>query len=815
MIDRSGAWDYHAGAASKLQPAPRPVHRTAGSLRAMAQTAADSSVLDSPPPRFTPAEVADIAATLFGVRGEARDLGSERDQTFMIDDGGDGGVIKVSNLGEQPDALDLETVALETIARADPTLPIARPLRPAGAGDDRSPAAYRPTTEGPGGAHFVRMFERRRGRSVTRGTGFDDGAVRDFGATLARIGAALHGYFHPAAGRVLLWDTKHALGLRRHLHCIDDTARRALVARVLDHYEERAVPAWPRLRAQVVHGDLALDNVLLDDRDRVSGIVDFGDIVHTALVSDIAASMASMLRGRTGADVLRTARILLDGYASRTPLLDAELEVMAAVLAARLATIVTISAWRVRDYPENAEYIQAWDDDSWTLLEELDATGLDAVASALGAPRPPAAAVALARRRDRIVGPALTGLTYAEPVHVARGEGPWLFDASGRRLLDAYNNVPVVGHCHPRVTEAVVRQTRRLNTHARYLYEPLVELGERLAAAMPAGSGLDAVMLLNSGSEANDLAWRIATAATGNAGALVTPFAYHGMTTVVADLSPEDWTPRGERPAHVETFAVPAGGEPAAPGAGVRAEAETAAAVERLAARGIAPAAVYLDCGFTSDGILIPPEADVAAAVAVARAAGAVVVADEVQAGHGRTGEGMWSFPRYGLQPDIVTLGKPMGNGYPVAALIARRDLLEAFADRVDFFSTFGGNPVACVAALAVLDVIEDEGLVARAARVGEELRAAVAGLGPVHDALGAVRGRGLLVGAEIVTAAGEPDPDRAAAVMNAMRAAGVLVGRTGPAANVLKIRPPLAFAGEHVGILAGALDGALAEAER
>ena len=765
----------------------------------MAQTASDSSVLQSPPPRFTPAQVAGIAEELFGVRGEAADLGSERDQTFMIDARGGGGVIKISNLGEQADVLDLEALGLEVIGRADPERPIARPLLPAGA--DPSPAAYRPTTEGPDGTHFVRMFERKHGRSVTRSTGFDDGALRAYGATLARIGAALHGYFHPAAGRVLLWDTKHALGLRRYLDCVEDPARRALVARSLDHYERRAVPAWPRLRAQVVHGDLALDNVLLDDRDRVSGIVDFGDIVHTALVSDIAAAMASIRRGREGADALRAGRILLDGYASRTPLLDVELEVMAAVLAARLATIVTISAWRVRDYPENAEYIQAWDDDSWALLEELDAIGLDAVALALGAPPPPASGPELAARRNRIVGPALTGLTYSEPVHVARGEGAWLFDADGRRLLDAYNNVPVVGHCHPRVTEAVVRQTRRLNTHARYLYEPLVELGERLAAAMPDGSGLDAVMLLNSGSEANDLAWRIATAATGNAGALVSAFAYHGMTTAVADLSPEDWSPRGERPAHVETFQPDA--------------AEMKAAVARLAERGVAPAALYLECGFTSDGILTPPDADVAAAVAAARAAGAVVVADEVQAGHGRTGEAMWSFERYGVRPDIVTLGKPMGNGYPVAALVARRDLLEAFAGRVDFFSTFGGNPVACAAALAVLDVIEDERLIAHAARVGEELRAAVAGLAAAHPALGPVRGRGLLVGAEIVTAAGAPDSGGATRVMDAMRAAGVLVGRTGPAASVLKIRPPLAFAEDHVGILADALDGALTAVER
>src|SRR5205823_13827576 len=184
-------------------------------------------------------------------------------------------------------------------------------------------------------------------------------------------------------------------------------------------------------------------------------------------------------------------------------------------VAARLAMIVSISAWRVRRYPENADYIQAEDDDSWALLELFDQLGPDAVARELGSPRTPTGTDELASRRTEALGALLTPLTYSQPVHAVRGVEVWLYEPDGRRLLDAYNNVPVVGHCHPRVTEAVVRQTRLVNTHARYLYEPLIELGERLAASMPPGSGLDTVMLVNSGSEANDLAWRYAVAATG------------------------------------------------------------------------------------------------------------------------------------------------------------------------------------------------------------------------------------------------------------------------------------------------------------
>ena len=218
-----------------------------------------------------------------------------------------------------------------------------------------------------------------------------------------------------------------------------------------------------------MHGDLALDNVLLDDRNRVVGIVDFGDIMHSSLVTDLAAAMASVLRGRDPGHVFRSARLMLDGYQSVTPLEQLELDLVGDILQARLAVIVTISAWRVLRYPENAEYITNWDADSWTMIEQFDRLGADAVSRELGASGPPVDDAELADRRRRALGPAITPPTYARPVHVASGSGVWLYEADGRQVLDAYNNVPVVGHCHPRVAEAVVAQTRAVNTHARYL----------------------------------------------------------------------------------------------------------------------------------------------------------------------------------------------------------------------------------------------------------------------------------------------------------------------------------------------------------
>src|SRR6266487_4214390 len=443
---------------------------------------ASESVLETPPPRFTAEEIAAIAAELFGLGGVASNLGSERDQTFLIDDGAEGGVLKISNLSEDPAVLDLETEAILHVSRVDPELPVAR-LRPTSGGD------YRPTFEGPDGTHFVRLFERLHGH--TGGPELDDRALFDYGATHARLNLALRGFFHPAAGRNLLWHLQSAAELRPHTSAILDQARRRLVGHVLDRYDERVAPRWPALRAQIVHGDLNLGNVLLDDRGRIAAIVDFGDVGFSSQVADFAIGLASLLRGRPDDDVFRAARIAIDGYQSRLPLEPKELEVLADLVAARLAAIVTISAWRVERYPENAAYIQDWDDDSWKLLELFDATGADEVTSALGGPRPSTPTGELARRRGEALGPALTDLTYSRPVHVVRGEGVWLFGADGARLLDA---------------------------HARYLYEPLIELAERLTASMPPGSGLDTVMLVNSGSEANELAWRFAEAATGGQG---------------------------------------------------------------------------------------------------------------------------------------------------------------------------------------------------------------------------------------------------------------------------------------------------------
>lgn len=416
----------------------------------------------------------------------------------------------------------------------------------------------------------------------------------------------------------------------------------------------------------------------------------------------------------------------------------------------------------------------------------------------------------LIERRQRVLGPAYR-LFYEEPLHFVRGEGVWLIDPDGNRYLDAYNNVAAVGHCHPRVVEAIARQAGRLNTHTRYLHETILDYAERLLATFPPQLGH--VMFTCTGSEANDLALRIAKAFTGASGVIVTAHAYHGVTDAISQLSPSlgAGVPRGR---HVRLVPAPDPYRGSAADVAAVFAGHVRRAIEGLQADGFGVAAMFCDTIFSSDGIFTEPEGFLRAAVDNVRDAGGLFVADEVQPGFGRTGTAMWGFARHGLVPDLATLGKPMGNGHPVAAVALKPRLIEEFGRKARYFNTFGGNPVSCAAALATLDVIEEEKLQANALDVGMLLIEALRQMAARHPLIGDVRGRGLFVGVELVEEQSTRKPATAAAarLVNELRRRRILISATGPFGNILKIRPPLVFTREHAGILLEAMEAALAD---
>ena len=301
---------------------------------------------------------------------------------------------------------------------------------------------------------------------------------------------------------------------------------------------------------------------------------------------------------------------------------------------------------------------------------------------------------AMIERRRELLGSAYR-LFYDEPVHIVRGEGVWLYDADGNKYLDMYNNVPHVGHCHPHVVEAITKQLGILNTHTRYLHENVIELAERLTAKFP--QELDNVMFSCTGSEANELALRIARTVTGGTGIIVTDFAYHGNTKAIYEISTED-IPQDEVPDYVVTVPSPDTYRDALGAEDYRNHVSEAIAL--LRSRGIRPAAFIIDTIISSGGVVTPPAGYLKNAAEVVRDAGGLFVADEVQPGFARTGENFWGYEVDDFVPDIVTVGKPMGNGHPIAATIARSDLIDEFSTHSHYFNTFGGNPVSCAAGL-------------------------------------------------------------------------------------------------------------------
>jgi len=412
----------------------------------------------------------------------------------------------------------------------------------------------------------------------------------------------------------------------------------------------------------------------------------------------------------------------------------------------------------------------------------------------------------LLKRRRRALAPAYE-LFYEEPVQLVRGEGVWLFDVDGRRYLDCYNNVPSVGHCHPRVVEAIATQAGLLNTHTRYLHEKVVELGERLGTKFP--EKLSACWFVCTGTEANDLATQIARAVTGRQGMVVSEGSYHGNSDLVLKLSTSSY-PAKDRPAWLAAAEAPdtyrgpfragseAGGDEAL---AERYAASLAEAVLGLAERGHQPAAMLVDPSWDDNGLLIPPKSYLARAASIVRNAGGLFIADEVQAGYCRLGDTWWGHERYGVVPDIVVLGKPMGGGHPVAAVVSTPEIAAAFGERVDYFNTFGGNPVSAAAALAVLDVIDEEGLLENARQVGRHLERGLAQLAKEHAVIGNVRGSGLFWGIDLVRDRESRRPvDRVEAkhVVSSICKAGVLMGLMGRHGNVLKMRPPLPFSREN-----------------
>ncbi len=421
----------------------------------------------------------------------------------------------------------------------------------------------------------------------------------------------------------------------------------------------------------------------------------------------------------------------------------------------------------------------------------------------------------MARRRIDL-GPSLS-TSYRSKLSIVRGEGVWLVDHTGRHHLDCVNNVCHVGHSHPRVVAALSRQAAALNTNTRYLHRTILDYAERLAATFP--DPLSVVYFVNSGSEANELALRIARTVTGRHDVVAVDWGYHGNTNDLVEISAYKFNRAGGagRQPHVQLAELPDPYRGRIRSAGAAAGTDYATSVAAAIGRAVehdarGPAAFIAESISGCGGQVVFPQGYLSAAYGHARSAGALCIADEVQVGFGRVGSSMWAFELQGVVPDIVTLGKPMGNGHPLGAVVTTPEIAAAFANGMEFFSTFGGNPVSCAVGMAVLDVIEGEGLMSRAARTGAMLLDGLRGLQQRHAVIGDVRGEGMYLGVDLVLdrETRQPATDVAGEIAERLRQRGVLISTDGPHDNVLKIKPPIVFGAVEADLLIDELDRAL-----
>jgi 4-aminobutyrate aminotransferase-like enzyme/Ser/Thr protein kinase RdoA (MazF antagonist) len=750
-------------------------------------------------PAFSPSQGERIARDEYGLALVAKALCGERDCNLRLE-GADGSqfVLKILSEDIEPGAAARLASVLKHLAEVRPELPVPR-LIPTQQGNSLV------TIHRDGAIYYALLMDFLSGRHVQ---GLAAPALlRHVGATLAATDQGLQGFFDASLQRSLAWDLRQLPQLIEWADYIEPPAARSAVRDVAQAMK-LLLPTLRAFRSQAIHGDCHPRNLLVDGGgERICGILDFGDMIHAPLIFEPAISMAEFLmEGLATADGVGA---ILQGFTAEHSPDAAEIATLFDLVAARHAITLLIHAWRARHDAAGAADLDPGVAGAWRSLESLLMQGRksltahwQALADLGSLPSPATAGQVDLKRRHRLLG-AGAELFYDRPLHIARGEGVWLYDAAGAKYLDVYNNVPHVGHGHPTVAAAIARQTAVLATHTRYLHPAILDYAEELIDGLP--PGLDTCIFVNSGSEANDVAWRIAKMASGQSGALIMNHAYHGITDAVGALTPGAGAPSAQ---WVVTLAAPPDGPMTSQQLSHTAD-DAQQAIDVLRERGFAPAAWFIDSALTSSGIFDPPPEWAAVIEPMVRAAGGLIVADEVQFGLGRSGSHFWSFERRGLRPDIVTLGKPLGNGYPMGVIIANRALIENFQRKFGFFSTFGGNAVAASAGRAVLHVLREEGLMANALATGQYLQARLTELTARHRCLKQPRGTGLLQG---LVVGGTDARANTRQIVNRMAAEHrVLIGAEGPQANVLKMRPPMCFSRQDADQLIAAIDAVAA----
>ncbi|KIC89118.1 aminotransferase class III-fold pyridoxal phosphate-dependent enzyme [Flavihumibacter sp. ZG627] len=668
--------------------------------------------------------------------------------------------------------------------------------------------------------YYVRVIHFLEGDFLVNCKSHSPALLYSVGDFLGRMDQALKDFKHPAMHRHYEWDISNALDASPHLVYISNPEQKRLAAYFLLQFETLVLPALSGLRKAYIHND-ANDYNLLVTNDTISGLIDFGDMVYAPLINNLAVACTYAMLHKN--DPLSSAVEVVKAYHQQYPLLEKEVDLLYYLVAGRLCISVGRAAYN-RSLDSSNEHHFVTENAAWKLLYQLieinPLRAQQAFREVCGMPSCIQRGYdhdELMKRRFQSVGRNLS-ISYRKKLKIEKGALQYLYDDQGNTYVDCVNNVSHVGHCHPVVVKAMQQQLATLNTNTRYLNDHLVEYAEMLTATLP--SSLKVCYFTNSGSEANDLAIRMSRHYTGQKDIIVLDHAYHGTSTTAIEMSPYKFDGKGGfgRQPYIHKAMNPDGFRGPFKTADTDAGAKYAADIDRiiasLQAEGKAPAAFICETLLGVGGQIPLPAGYLAAVYDKIRKAGGVCIADEVQVGFGRVGEAFWGFELQDVIPDIVVMGKPIGNGHPLAAVVVTEEIANAFNNGMEYFNTYGGNPVSMVTGKAVLQVIQEEGLQAHAWKTGTHLLERLRALMPKHGIIGDVRGHGLFIGVELIRdhQTLEPAVPEIDDIVEAMKERGFLLSTDGPLNNVLKIKPPLVFSKANADAMVTMLDEVMTE---
>lgn len=639
------------------------------------------------------------------------------------------------------------------------------------------------------------------------------------GNVLGRMDKALSNFAHPAMHRHYVWDISNAADANRKLLHIKNHERRRIAGYFLLQFETEALPVISSLRHAYVHDDANDTNILVQG-DKVTGLIDFSDMVYTALVNNLAVACTYAMMNHP--DPLQAATLVVKGYHEAYPLTEQEIDLVYYLIAARLCISVTQSAWNASIETNNEHHFIS-EKPAWDLLYKLirinpikaqdsfrKACGYKGVINGDDYEH-------LLSERQEHVGRNLS-ISYKQKLKIVKAALQYLYDDKGNTYVDCVNNPSHVGHCHPVVVKRIQKQIATLNTNTRYLNDNIIEYAKRLTATLP--PSLSVCYFTNSGSEANDLAVRISRHYTKQKDIIVLDHAYHGTSTVAMEMSPYKFDSKGgsgqmpwiHKAMNPDMYRGPYKYGDA--DAGKKYATDVQRIIEDLKKEGRAPAVFICETLLGVGGQIPLPPNYLKEVYKHVRAAGGLCIADEVQVGFGRVGDKFWGFELQDAVPDIVVMGKPIGNGHPLAAVVVTNEIADAFNNGLEYFNTYGGNPVSMAAGLAVLDVIQQEEMQQHAKETGECLMEGLRKLMDKYPIISDVRGHGLFIGAEMVKDRNtlEPALPEIDLVVEKVKARGYLLSTDGPLHNVLKIKPPMPFNKQNADELLQYLDEALSE---